>query len=227
MHLSLRLKTIADCVSHRSLADIGTDHAYIPIYLARKGRIDSAAACDIKRGPLAKAEEHIKNYGLENIIGTRLSNGLEKIRIGEFETAVLAGMGGMLIIDIMKAYPECARSFNELILQPQLDVVAVRKFLHKANYKIADERIIFDSGKYYNIILCSPCMDDQCDCPYTETEYMFGKRLMDKQDMILKNYVIHKINKTNNILSKISDDNSKKAELISLIKMYKEVMECL
>ncbi len=230
VEISLRLKTIAGLVEGNSLADIGTDHAYIPIYLALNKKIERSAACDIKKGPLDIAAENINKYGLGHIIETRLGNGLEKVQPFEFETAVIAGMGGMLIADIMKASMQCAKSFKQLVLQPQLDIPFVRRFLHGSGFKIDNEVLVFDDNKYYNIIVCSKGFE----APYSEIEYMLGKCLISKKDSLLKDYILYKLNEINIILESIekapvkSDASvAKAAELNSLQNVYNEVIRCL
>ena len=103
MELSKRLQAVAGLVTAGSrLADIGTDHAYIPIYLARSGKIPEAVAMDVNRGPLERAEENIRAYELEDRIKTRLSDGFSALEQGEADSAVIAGMGGGLMSRILK-----------------------------------------------------------------------------------------------------------------------------
>ena len=103
MELSKRLKTVAAAVTpgHR-VADVGTDHGYIPIYLVERGLCPAACAMDVNRGPLARAEEHIRQEGLSDRIGVRLSDGLEKLSPEETDTVVISGMGGELICRILR-----------------------------------------------------------------------------------------------------------------------------
>ena len=118
MKLSKRLQTIADFVKKNSVvADIGTDHAHIPIYLIKNNIIDKAYACDINKGPLEKAKENIENFGVSENIVLRLSNGLDKMSSKEVDTIIIAGMGGELIIDILnrgKAFFDKKNTFMEV-----------------------------------------------------------------------------------------------------------------
>ena len=108
LRLSERLKLVASFVPEGSrIADIGTDHGYVPIYLAETGKIKSALAMDVRKGPLARADEHIEEYRRDAgdaaiSIETRLSNGLEKLHVGEADTVIIAGMGGELEISILE-----------------------------------------------------------------------------------------------------------------------------
>ena len=100
MELSQRLRVVGDFVTQKTVADIGTDHAYVPIYLHRKGEVEKVIACDINQKPLEKAQQNIKAYHAENIITTRLGNGLQPLQPNEVDTIIISGMGGMLIIEL-------------------------------------------------------------------------------------------------------------------------------
>ena len=105
MELSKRLEMVAGLVTQERIADIGTDHGYVPIYLYKQGRIKKAYACDVRKGPLEKCKKNIALYGAEDVIETRLGSGLTPLRPGEAETAIMAGMGGMLIVHILQDSP--------------------------------------------------------------------------------------------------------------------------
>lgn len=92
------------------LADVGTDHAYIPIYLMQNGVIPQAVAMDINQGPLLRATENIRRYGLTGRIETRLSDGLEKLQAGEADTILIAGMGGLLMVRILENGQACSQA---------------------------------------------------------------------------------------------------------------------
>ena len=118
-----KIQAVADLVTaHYKLADIGTDHAYIPIYLTQQKKITEAVALDVNEGPLQRAEEHIRENGLEAEIETRLSNGFQALQPGEVQSAVIAGMGGGLVIRILTEGEEVVRKLEECILQPQSEI---------------------------------------------------------------------------------------------------------
>ena len=110
MQLSLRLSAIADMVTDGNrLVDVGCDHGYLPVYLVQEmGKIPAAIAMDVRTGPLSRAQEHIRQYGLEEYIKTRLSNGLGALEAGEGDTLVIAGMGGPLMERILTDGSICA-----------------------------------------------------------------------------------------------------------------------
>ena len=103
MELSKRLQAVADLVSDgRTVADVGTDHGYIPIYLIQSGKCARAIAMDVNKGPLQRAKDHIEEQGLSCQIATRLSDGVQHLEAGEVECIVIAGMGGALTIRILE-----------------------------------------------------------------------------------------------------------------------------
>ena len=138
------------------ICDVGTDHAYIPIYLVQSGANPSALAMDLREGPLSRADEHIRDYHLEDRIATRLSDGIEALQDWEADSLIIAGMGGEVVLHILKAFPEKCRHFKEMILQPQSDVDKVRRYLRENDFKIVDEDMILEDGKYYPMFKVVP-----------------------------------------------------------------------
>lgn len=163
MELSGRLQAVASLVTagHR-VADIGTDHAYIPIYLVQEGLSASAIAMDVNRGPLKRAKEHVKQNGMEGRIELRLSDGFEKLEPSQADTAVIAGMGGPLMLRILEAYPETVRSLRELVLQPQSETAKVRAFLLEKGFLFIREDMVKDDGKYYPMMKVAPPQGGRC-----------------------------------------------------------------
>lgn len=148
-----RLSLCADMVRRGSrLADIGTDHGYLPIELCLSGRIPSALACDINPLPLRSAEENIARFGLSDIIQTRLSNGLAEVASEEADDIVIAGMGGELIRDILSAAPWVKDGSKRLILQPMTRHAELTKWLYENGFKILRQDAAFDEGKYYTAL---------------------------------------------------------------------------
>lgn len=191
MQLSNRMMSLASLVtSGYKLADIGCDHAYLPIWLIREGIIPSALAMDVRKGPLERAEEHVRENGLADRIELRLSDGLEKLSPGEVDCCIIAGMGGPLMERILSAYPEVTASMKEMILQPQSDLPHFRKFLLENGWQIIEERALIEDGKYYFPMKVVPggipvsAYDD-----WTEVELAYGKMLLQKKDPVLFEYL--------------------------------------
>lgn len=148
--ISNRLMTAAALVTQGyTLADVGTDHGYIPIYLLQQKKIPAAIAMDINEGPLERAKEHIALYGLQAYIQTRLSDGVAALKPGEVEAVLIAGMGGGLVMHILKDGEKICQSAKELILQPQSEIEHVREFLREEGYTILAEDMVYEDGKFY------------------------------------------------------------------------------
>lgn len=148
--ISNRLTTAAALVTQGyTLADVGTDHGYIPIYLLQQKKIPAAIAMDINEGPLERAKEHIALYGLQAYIQTRLSDGVAALKPGEVEAVLIAGMGGGLVMHILKDGEKVCQSAKELILQPQSEIEHVREFLREEGYTILAEDMVYEDGKFY------------------------------------------------------------------------------
>ncbi len=158
MSISKRLKLIANLVTiGNRVADIGTDHGYVPIYLLRNNISPSAIAVDISVSTLEKAKENINRADLSKKIECRLSDGFKAINKGECECAVIAGMGGILIDKILRDDLEKTLSFDEIILAPQRDVGLIHKFAEEFGCSIIFDNTILDKTKYYNIIKLKIC----------------------------------------------------------------------
>jgi tRNA (adenine22-N1)-methyltransferase len=141
------------------LADVGTDHGYIPIELVQRGIVPSAIAMDLREGPLSRAREHIKEQGLSERITLRLSDGVSALSKGEADTILIAGMGGELIIRILTDGADICRSVRELILQPQSVIGEVRRFLRENGYRITDEDMVLEDGKFYPMMRVVPALE--------------------------------------------------------------------
>ncbi len=174
-----RLSAIAESVPEGAkLCDVGTDHGYIPIYLCQMKRIAKALAMDLRPGPLSRADENIERYGFADRISTRLSDGLRELRAGEADTAVIAGMGGLLIAEILKAQPY---QLDCYILQPMTAVAELRAFLVENGYRICDERLAREEEKIYTVMTVRPGEKEV----YSPAEYLVGKRLMENRDPLV------------------------------------------
>ena len=157
MVLSERLLAVSSLVTEGSrLADIGTDHGFVPIFLVESGRIPSAIAMDVNAGPLERAREHIALHGLEEKIVTRLSDGLTALGKDEADTVLIAGMGGALTVRILDQRKDLPSQVKELVLQPQSEIGLVRRYLEHSGWKIVREKMVREDGKYYPMMRCIP-----------------------------------------------------------------------
>lgn len=152
--MNLRLNTLANLVDqHSRVADIGTDHAYLPIELVKEGKVDYAIASDIAEGPLNNAHEDILEAGLADKIETRLGPGLETVKHEDkIDTVVIAGMGGKLMIQILSDAKDNGFLFQNLILEPNIGEMGVRQWLMNNQYQIITEKLILEAGHTYELI---------------------------------------------------------------------------
>lgn len=186
MELSKRLQAVADLVSEGLVvADVGTDHGYIPIYLIETKKSPKAFAMDVNKGPLLRAKEHIAEHGLETRIETRLSDGVRALQKGECDCVVVAGMGGALTIKIMEEGKDIFRSLKEFVLQPQSELQKVRAYLCENAYFIVEENMVLDDGKFYPMFRVINGQSEE----YHAIELCYGKLLLEQKNTVLKNFL--------------------------------------
>lgn len=206
--LSRRMKAVAAMVSVRGvLADVGTDHGYVPIALVEKKKVKRAIAMDINRGPLERAKKNIALHGLEEYIETRLSDGVEALAEGEADSILIAGMGGELIIHILsEGEPVCKRA-KELILQPQSDICRVREYLRLHKYKIVDEDMVCEDGKFYPMMRAVNVEhDDVWDRMDEESAIVcdiYGPLLLKSGHPVLRRFLVKRHRQLSQILSQL------------------------
>ena len=201
MQISKRLRTVASFVSEgNSIADIGTDHAYVPIFLAKEGKITKALAMDIKKGPLERAKTHIQKQGL--------SDGLSAFQKGEAETIIISGMGGALIQKILEEGKEVLCEAKEFILSPQSEIQDFRHFLQNSGYEIRKETMLKEDGKYYTVIKAAFGKMN-----YTkEIEFAYGKLLLKERNHVLREYLKKEEQVCKKIVEQLTAVGSKEQE---------------
>lgn len=207
--LSKRLQAVADLVTPgMRLADVGTDHAYIPIYLTQNGLVPSAIAMDINKGPLERADTHILEHGLDGKIVTRLSDGLVNLKMEEADTMIAAGMGGGLVIHILNENPAKTRSLKELILQPQSELAKVRRYLEEHRFRIVAEDMVEEDGKYYPMMK----LVHGEEAPYSQEELYYGRLLLKKKNPVLYQFLQREHSLKKGIADRLGDQTGKGAE---------------
>lgn len=152
LELTPRLRLLADWVTPGArLADVGTDHGHLPIWLTLEGRIRGAIAGDLRPGPLSRAVENARKYGAEGI-DFRLCDGLTAVGADECDTVVIAGMGGETIAQILAAAPWTADGRHTLLLSPHTRAEVLRSFLAENGYAIRREALVEDRGFLYPVM---------------------------------------------------------------------------
>ncbi len=201
MNLSKRLTAVAGQITQgNTVADIGTDHGYIPIYMTLYKFSPKAYAMDVNEGPLNRALDNIHKYALEDKVITRLSDGLKGLSEGEAQSIVIAGMGGLLTIRILSDCPKVAASADELVLSPHSDVHLVREYLADNGYNIVNEDMVLEDGKFYFILKVNHgnmVIED-------EVEQYFGKYLIARRDETMRMFLEKEESKRLSILDKMA-----------------------
>lgn len=191
MRLNGRLKMIADQIPQCGiLADIGTDHAFIPIYAVKNGLCEKALAADLRAGPLKMASNNIKKHGLSNRIETRLGDGLVPILLNECEVIVIAGMGGALIRDILAGSVEKSQMARVLLLQANTAVETLRRWLYENGFAIEQEHLALDAGKYYVLIESKWTGNPEKKDEFT---FFIGEKIFEGNEEYLQKYLRKKL----------------------------------
>ena len=204
--LSNRMECIAKMVTPgRTVADIGTDHGFVPIYLVKEGICPKAYAMDVNEGPLEHARAHIEENGLSDRIETRLSDGLAALKPGEANAIIIAGMGGMLMKKIIKEGLGTVYSAKELILAPQSDLKDFRAFLRAQTLGIVDEELVLEDGKYYWIFKCIPHRGSIPKNIPAEVSERYGEILFERKSETLKKHLLEQRDKLTAIYEEMKD----------------------
>lgn len=196
-----RLALIASKVPKcNCVCDVGTDHAYIPIYLIKNDICCRAIASDLTAGPIETAKRNIDLFGLNSNIETRIGYGLSTLRKNEADVIVIAGMGGMLIAEILEKDIDKARTASTLVIQPMSAVEITRKWLYDNGFDIFDEELVKEGRKIYNVIVAKWTGRKR---KIDEVYYYIGEMLEKKRDPLLKEYITRRLNTLRNILEEI------------------------
>ena len=179
-NLSKRLATVASYVpAGARMADIGSDHAYLPAALALQKKISYAVAGEVVKGPYENAVSEIKGHGLTDLIKPRLADGLAAIMPADrIDTVVVAGMGGTLIAEILERGKDRLQGVRRLVLQPNVGEGRLRRWLMDNRYQIMAEQIVAEDDHIYEIIVAEPSV---VPFRYSDYELMFGPRLLEKK----------------------------------------------
>ena len=226
MKLSKRLQVIADLVPENSIvADVGTDHGHIPAYLIKNNISKKVIGTDISKGSLEKIIGYIKKSGYDKEIESRLGYGLEVLKPYEVDTLIIAGMGGVLINEILDKDKNLTNSITNFIFQPMLGVDELRKYLMNNSFEIIKEDLVKEDNKYYEIILAKKGKG-HID---KEINYEIAMELIEEKHPILKEFIENKIYLAERIMNDIKGNESEKVlerynDLANQVNQYKEVL---
>ena len=222
-----RLMAAASFVEQGStICDVGTDHAYIPIWLVLSGICPKAIAMDVRKGPLSRAKENIEKSGGETKIATRLSDGLLALCKKEADTVIIAGMGGILINRILKDGAAHWDTVKHFILQPMTAIEETRKFLSENHFLIQDECLAKEDDKIYHVLSVV-----RGEMPITrEIDYYIGKRLIKNKDPLLPRYLDGKLYELYKAIASMEHGKGeqiteKREKFLSLYREMKKIRE--
>lgn len=202
------------------LADIGTDHAYLPVWLAKNGKIVSAVAADIRPKPLENAKENIRRYNAENMVSTVLSDGLDEIEPSQAQDIVIAGMGGELIAKIIDRPQWLYDSSRRLILQPMTRAESLRLFLCEKGFKTEQEKACISGGKTYSVMVCS--YDGKVrEC---SNEFKYAGLLLNDNSSEAKQYIYNVKEKLKKKINAYDENSAERAELSALIEKFEKII---
>lgn len=225
--LSKRLETVASFVPTGAvIADIGSDHAYLPCYLINKKIAKRAIAGEVVKGPFETAVRQVREEGLIHKVSVRLADGLEAIdESDKVDTITIAGMGGPLIVSILENKPSALKSVTRLILQPNIHAKVIREWAVRNNWALLDEVILEEDDKIYEVLVLQ-----RGEMNLTEKELLLGKYLPVEKSEVFKKKWQNEIANWKRVLASLNEAEStseivtKRGELLHLIAMVEEVL---
>lgn len=219
MKLSKRLQAIADCIikykKGQVLADIGTDHAYLPCYLVKENVIEKAYACDIASGPIKASIETIQQNELEKYVIPLLGSGMNPLLDKKVDMISICGMGGKLTVDILDEHLDML-NHHRFILQSNIGIEVLREYLFSHHMKIIDECIVKDAHHIYEIIICEKANEE---LSYDEKDIVFGPCLRRKKETLFYEKWKHQLDIQKRILDSLSKDHVRYPEVLHMIEL--------
>lgn len=231
VNLSKRLKKVFDYIPKGSkLADIGSDHAYLPCYAVLNKRCVSAIVGEITEGPFNSARSTIRQSGLEGKVEARMGDGLQVLSPNEVDVITIAGMGGSLIASILENGKEKLEGVETLILQPNIGGHQIRNWLDKEGFPLIDEHILEEDGKIYEILIASKANPSNPYSDQKQKELFIGPFLMKHQNEAFKRKWEHEQKNFERILSQLQsakhteESTMKIKEVETKLEWIKEVL---
>ncbi|MBQ7014910.1 MAG: SAM-dependent methyltransferase [Clostridia bacterium] len=225
MKLSPRLQTVADAAGKcKILADVGTDHGYIPVYMLQNSLCEKAYASDIREQPLARAKSTIEENGFSAVAETYLSDGIRNIP-GDYDCLVIAGMGGETIVSILEAkkLPQNVK----LVLQPMTEEVKLREYLYTHGFKITDETAVSEPGHVYTVITA----ESGESATWTFRDILASPAFCSKKSADAEAYIMKYIRKESRTLEGLKNSNTPKTEEIAEVEKrlyeYGKILELI
>jgi len=214
--LSPRLQIVYDMIPHcQTVADVGTDHGYLPIALLENNVASRAIAMDINAGPLDRARDNIKAAGFEAQVDLRLSDGLKQLSPGEAQVICICGMGGTLIGRIFQAGEQVAKSADCIVIEPQSDYHSLRRLLMDMGFVIVDEDLTCEENKTYPIIKLKYQADVSKRETYSDEQLEYGPKVIERAPELLYRLLDKNQKEYSSILASLESGASPKSEAIA------------
>jgi tRNA (adenine22-N1)-methyltransferase len=230
--LSARLAAVSKYVPKGArLADIGSDHAYLPCYLAKNEELPFAIAGEVAKGPFQSAERNVLAEGLASVISVRMGDGLEVIEPGEVDCITIAGMGGALIASILEKGKDKLTSVKRLVLQPNISAISIRKWLVENNWELIAEEILEEDEKIYEILIGEKGDPDRPYLTNRELGLLVGPFLVKKQEKPFKKKWSAELKNWQRIYEALEgaaatlETNEKKQEMIDKMKLVEGALK--
>jgi tRNA (adenine22-N1)-methyltransferase len=226
--LSKRLQMIAGLVPNGSIvADIGTDHGYLPIYLVKSGIAQKVYAMDVRKAPLTKAAQNVKAYGVQENIELRLSDGLDKLEKNEADTITIAGMGGKLMQSILTSGLDRLTNTTRLILSPQSEIRDFRVFLKENGFLILREHMLNEDGQFYVIMESLYLGAQYSPTIIAEAVDRYGYSLLSQKNESLYEYLKKELRIVENVLEKVQKLENKDEAVQQRIEQLRLDKQCI
>ncbi|MCQ8264748.1 tRNA (adenine(22)-N(1))-methyltransferase TrmK [Streptococcus suis] len=220
--ISQRLEAVASYVPQGArLVDVGSDHAYLPLFLVEQGRIEFAIAGEVVQGPYQSALQNVEQAGQTDKIAVRLANGLAAVELtDQVSTVTIAGMGGRLIAEILEAGKDKLGSVERLVLQPNNREDDVRRWLVAHDFQLIAEEILEENDKIYEILVAEKGSTD-----LTVDQLRFGPYLLEEQSTIFQKKWLKELDKLTFALAQVPLERQADRSAISQkIQQIKEVL---
>ncbi|HJF20697.1 tRNA methyltransferase [Mammaliicoccus lentus] len=220
IQINKRLTKVSEYLNHNKLADIGSDHAYLPIYAIQNNLVKEAIAGEVVKGPFLSAQKNTELHGLSKSIEIKLGDGLEVVN-DTVDVITICGMGGPLIAQILDEGKEKLIHYPDLILQANIHALPIRQVLQKLGYNIEAEQLIKDKKHIYEIIVAK-----KGKMQLSENELKFGPKLMIEKDELFYEKWEREIESLENISNQLKNhkDQTRYNEIQAQIKQIKEVL---
>ena len=206
--ISERLKTVAAMVpACHTVADIGTDHGYVPAFLIRTGQCVHVIASDIAEGPCAAARETQARYGLQDVMEVRKAPGLQGLKIGEAQAVVIAGMGGATILRILEERPDITDTVETFVLQPMNAANLLRQWLTEHNFAIVEETLCKENDHIYIIMKAVHTAQKQ---ELSEMEQELGPCILKNKPVMWPEYITEKAERCHHLLTQMEHSETAK-----------------